>query len=83
MPANVCILLPCQSPDPLLSNPRQVVEMAPAEGLPPATRTALFDDAVRLTSAAKYLCAGTVEFLVDKEGRHYFIEVRVWVVCGV
>lgn len=54
----------------------QVVEMAPAEGLPPATRKALFDDAVRLTSEAKYLCAGTVEFLVDGEGRHYFIEVR-------
>lgn len=50
--------------------------MAPAEGLPPATRKALFDDAVRLTSEAKYLCAGTVEFLVDREGRHYFIEVR-------
>lgn len=50
--------------------------MAPAEGLPPTTRQALFDDAVRLTSEAKYLCAGTVEFLVDQEGRHYFIEVR-------
>jgi biotin carboxylase len=51
--------------------------MAPAEGLPPATREALFNDAVRITAAAKYLCAGTVEFLVDAQGRHYFIEVRV------
>ena len=55
---------------------QKVVEMAPAEGLPPATRKALFEDAVRLTSEAKYLCAGTVEFLVDKQGRHYFIEVN-------
>lgn len=46
----------------------QVVETAPAEGLPPATRQALFDDATRLCAAAKYLCAGTVEFLVDKQG---------------
>jgi pyruvate carboxylase len=28
---------------------------------------AMFDDAIRLTSTAKYLNAGTVEFLVDKE----------------
>ena len=27
-------------------------------------------------SAAKYKNAGTCEFLVDKEGRHYFIEVN-------
>lgn len=44
--------------------------MAPAEGLPPATRQALFEDALRLTAEAKYLCAGTVEFLVDSEGRY-------------
>ncbi|CAN0489296.1 unnamed protein product [Discosporangium mesarthrocarpum] len=29
----------------------------------------MFDDAVRLTSHAKYLNAGTVEFLVDQQGR--------------
>jgi len=33
------------------------------------------EDAVRLTKAAKYKNAGTVEFLVDQQGRHYFIEV--------
>ncbi|CAM9489244.1 unnamed protein product [Sphacelaria rigidula] len=36
----------------------------------------MFDDAVRLCASAKYLCAGTVEFLVDQQGRHYFIEVN-------
>ena len=46
----------------------KVVETAPAEGLPEATRQALFEDSKRLTSAANYLCAGTVEFLVDKQG---------------
>lgn len=27
-------------------------------------------------STAKYKNAGTVEFLVDEQGRHYFIEVN-------
>ena len=39
-------------------------------------RTKLHADAVRLTAAAKYKNAGTVEFLVDAEGRYYFIEVN-------
>ena len=36
----------------------------------------MFSDSVRLLSAAKYKNAGTVEFLVDEQGRHYFIEVN-------
>lgn len=56
--------------------------MAPAQGLSKKTREAMFADSLRLTGAAKYLCAGTVEFLVDKKGRHFFIEVnprvQVW-----
>jgi hypothetical protein len=50
--------------------------MAPAQGLSKETREAMFADSLRLTGAAKYLCAGTVEFLVDKAGRHFFIEVN-------
>jgi len=55
---------------------QKVVEMAPATGLPESTRLAILNDAVRLTSAVKYKNAGTVEFLVDEEGRHYFCEVN-------
>jgi len=55
---------------------QKVLETAPAINLPPSTRQAMFDDAVRLTASAKYRNAGTVEFLVDEEGRHYFIEVN-------
>ncbi|KAG2527234.1 hypothetical protein BBO99_00003551 [Phytophthora kernoviae] len=55
---------------------QKVLETAPAIGLDPKTEKAMIDDAVRLTSAAKYLNAGTVEFLVDQQGRHYFIEVN-------
>lgn len=48
---------------------QKVVETAPAQKVPEATRKAILDDAKRITAAAKYLCAGTVEFLVDKKGK--------------
>jgi len=55
---------------------QKVIEMAPATGLPPATRQAILDDSCRLLSEVQYKNAGTVEFLVDKEGRYYFCEVN-------
>ena len=56
---------------------QKVVEIAPSVGLPVPLRDDLLSDAVRLTSAAGYACAGTVEFLVDPSSwRHYFIEVN-------
>jgi pyruvate carboxylase len=55
---------------------QKVVEMAPAHLLDPAVRAALCADAVKLAKATDYRNAGTVEFLVDREGRHYFIEVN-------
>ena len=54
-----------------------MVEIAPSVGLPEDLQKALHDDAVRLTSAAGYRAAGTVEFLVDPQTwKHYFIEVN-------
>ncbi|NVB39980.1 pyruvate carboxylase [Pseudenhygromyxa sp. WMMC2535] len=55
---------------------QKVVEVAPAVGLDPETREALTRDAVTLARHTGYRNAGTVEFLVDSEGRHYFIEVN-------
>lgn len=55
---------------------QKVVETAPAQGLKKETRQAILDDGVNLLSSAKYLNAGTVEFLVDKHGQHYFMEVN-------
>lgn len=55
---------------------QKVIEVAPAMLLPEATRQAMLSDAVKLCSYAKYKNAGTVEFLVDQQGRHYFIEVN-------
>eukprot|EP00577_Skeletonema_sp_RCC1716_P004871 CAMPEP_0113390280 /NCGR_PEP_ID=MMETSP0013_2-20120614/10080_1 /TAXON_ID=2843 ORGANISM="Skeletonema costatum, Strain 1716" /NCGR_SAMPLE_ID=MMETSP0013_2 /ASSEMBLY_ACC=CAM_ASM_000158 /LENGTH=1237 /DNA_ID=CAMNT_0000273421 /DNA_START=63 /DNA_END=3776 /DNA_ORIENTATION=- /assembly_acc=CAM_ASM_000158 len=55
---------------------QKVIEMAPAWSLPDDLRAELHDYAVKLTSAAKYKNAGTVEFLIDSENRPYFIEVN-------
>jgi pyruvate carboxylase len=56
---------------------QKVVEVAPAVGLDDAIRRALAEAAVKLTQAAGYFNAGTVEFLVDAaSGAWYFIEVN-------
>jgi pyruvate carboxylase len=55
---------------------QKVVEVAPAVGLDPELRHALTRDALALARAVQYRNAGTVEFLVDGGGRHYFIEVN-------
>uniref|UniRef100_A0A8C8VEV0 Pyruvate carboxylase n=1 Tax=Pelusios castaneus TaxID=367368 RepID=A0A8C8VEV0_9SAUR len=55
---------------------QKVVEIAPAAHLDSQLRTKLTNDAVRLAKQVGYENAGTVEFLVDKHGKHYFIEVN-------
>jgi pyruvate carboxylase len=62
-----------------------VVEIAPAPNLDPAVRERMTIDAVRLCQHVGYENAGTVEFLVDEAGRHYFIEVnaRLQVILAV
>uniref|UniRef100_A0A3Q3KEH9 pyruvate carboxylase n=1 Tax=Monopterus albus TaxID=43700 RepID=A0A3Q3KEH9_MONAL len=55
---------------------QKVVEIAPASQLDPHLRDRLHTDAVNLARQVGYENAGTVEFLVDKHGKHYFIEVN-------
>ncbi|KAG8522646.1 Pyruvate carboxylase, mitochondrial [Galemys pyrenaicus] len=55
---------------------QKVVEIAPAAHLDPQLRTRLTSDSVKLAKQVGYENAGTVEFLVDKHGKHYFIEVN-------
>ena len=55
---------------------QKVVEMAPSIGLSVATRRAIFRDATKLTKHVGYRNAGTVEFIVDQKGHHYFLEVN-------
>ncbi|XP_071234358.1 pyruvate carboxylase, mitochondrial-like isoform X1 [Salvelinus alpinus] len=55
---------------------QKVVEIAPAADLDPHLRERLTSDSVKLAKQVGYENAGTVEFLVDKHGKHYFIEVN-------
>nr|KAF6281726.1 pyruvate carboxylase [Pipistrellus kuhlii] len=55
---------------------QKVVEIAPAAHLDPLLRTRLTSDSVKLAKQVGYENAGTVEFLVDKHGKHFFIEVN-------
>uniref|UniRef100_A0A672SXV6 Pyruvate carboxylase, mitochondrial n=1 Tax=Sinocyclocheilus grahami TaxID=75366 RepID=A0A672SXV6_SINGR len=55
---------------------QKVVEIAPATQLDPHLRDRLTADSVNLARQVSYENAGTVEFLVDKHGKHYFIEVN-------
>ncbi len=55
---------------------QKVVEFAPAWSIPQETRQRLLDDAVKIAKQVGYVNAGTVEFLVDRDGRHYFIEMN-------
>ncbi|KAK6463616.1 pyruvate carboxylase [Scheffersomyces coipomensis] len=55
---------------------QKVVEIAPAKNLPKEVRDAILTDAVKLAKSANYRNAGTAEFLVDEQNRHYFIEIN-------
>jgi len=55
---------------------QKLIEESPAPQLDPGTRAAVCDAAVRLVKAAKYHNAGTVEFILDRRGRYYFIEMN-------
>lgn len=55
---------------------QKVVEIAPAINLPVEVRDRILADAVKLAKTAGYRNAGTAEFLVDNQNRHYFIEIN-------
>jgi pyruvate carboxylase len=55
---------------------QKVVEIAPAQNLEPRLLKRLCDDAVLLARTVGYRNAGTVEFLVEPGGNHFFIEVN-------
>jgi pyruvate carboxylase len=55
---------------------QKVVELAPAPNISAQLRSRLCADAVAFARQIGYSCAGTVEFLVDKDGNHVFIEMN-------
>ncbi len=55
---------------------QKVVEFAPSLSLTQAQREELCTAALKIAGHVKYRNAGTIEFLVDSEGKHYFIEMN-------
>jgi propionyl-CoA carboxylase alpha subunit len=55
---------------------QKVIEEAPSPFLDARTRKAMGEDAVALAKAVKYRSAGTVEFIVDKHRKFYFLEMN-------
>ncbi|MFJ9785134.1 pyruvate carboxylase [Amycolatopsis sp. NPDC101161] len=55
---------------------QKVVELAPAPNLDPELRDRICADAVKFAKKIGYRNAGTVEFLLDKQGNHVFIEMN-------
>ena len=55
---------------------QKIIEFAPAFSLDPDVRERICQDAVRIARHVGYSNAGTLEFLVDKNGDYYFIEMN-------
>jgi acetyl-CoA carboxylase biotin carboxylase subunit len=55
---------------------QKIIEESPCPVLDEAARKQLCESAIRLIKQAGYVNAGTVEFLLDKDNKFYFIEVN-------
>jgi acetyl-CoA carboxylase biotin carboxylase subunit len=55
---------------------QKVIEEAPSAVVGPELRKRMGEAAVRLAKTAGYTNAGTVEFLLDKDGNFYFLEMN-------
>lgn len=55
---------------------QKVVEVAPSANLTDETKKKLYDYAIAIAKSVNYNNVGTVEFLVDKNGDIFFIEVN-------
>ena len=55
---------------------QKLIEESPAPRISAATRAGLYRAALTVAGAVNYVSAGTVEFLVDREGSLHFIEMN-------
>ena len=55
---------------------QKVVEFTPAFSLSEEKRNEICEDAIKIAKHVNYRGAGTLEFLVDMHGDHYFIEMN-------
>lgn len=64
---------------------QKLIEEAPSPGLSANTRSAIINAALRIAKYLNYKSAGTIEFLLDKKGVFYFLEInpRIQVEHGI
>ena len=55
---------------------QKLVEQAPSPNISDQLREDICKSAIKLAKAVNYTNVGTVEFLVDADGKHYFIEMN-------
>ncbi|MEW6079719.1 MAG: acetyl-CoA carboxylase biotin carboxylase subunit [Thermodesulfobacteriota bacterium] len=55
---------------------QKIIEETPSTALTPELRREMGETAVRAAAAAGYVNAGTVEFILDEDGRFYFLEAN-------
>lgn len=55
---------------------QKVIEFTPARCLTEEKREEICQDALKIAGAVDYRSAGTVEFLLDQDNNHYFIEMN-------
>ena len=55
---------------------QKLIEESPSPAVDPKLRRKMGEMAIRVAKAANYSTVGTVEFLLDREGNFYFIEVN-------
>jgi len=55
---------------------QKVVEETPSLAVSPALRAAMTSSAAAVARAVGYTSAGTIEFLLDEDGRFYFLEMN-------
>ena len=57
-------------------NHQKMIEEAPSAALSPELRQRMGETAVRAAKAAGYVNAGTIEFLLERDGSFYFMEMN-------
>ena len=55
---------------------QKIVEESPAVGVHQKVKQSLYDSAIKIAELINYVGAGTVEFLLDKSNRFYFMEMN-------